>query len=100
MIEVALASALIVLLILGLALGLLAARSRLVPGMALKVTGNEGQQITAKRGAKLLEVLHGASIPIPAACGGSGTCGQCRVTVTGDGAGELRSTERGLLSAR
>ena len=100
MIEVALGSALIVLLILGLALGLLAARSRLVPDIALKVIVNDGQAITAKRGAKLLEVLHGADIPIPAACGGSGTCGQCRVTVTGEGAGELRSTERGLLSAK
>ncbi len=100
MIEITLGSALIVLLILGLALGLLAARSRLVPDIALKVIVNGGQAITAKRGAKLLEVLHGADIPIPAACGGSGTCGQCRVTVTGDGAGELRSTERGLLSAK
>ena len=99
MIEITLGSALIVLLILGLALGLLAARSRLVPDIPLKVIVNEGQTITAKRGAKLLEVLHGAAIPIPAACGGSGTCGQCRVTVTGEGAGELRATEKGLLSA-
>ena len=55
MIEITLGSALIVLLILGLALGLLAARSRLVPDIALKVIVNEGQTITAKRGAKLLE---------------------------------------------
>src|SRR5690606_3648254 len=48
----------------------------------------------------LLEVLHGAGVPIPAACGGSGTCGQCRVVAEGEGAGDLRSTERGLLSAR
>lgn len=100
MIEVALGSGLIVLLILGLALGLLAARSRLVPDVDLTVTVNEGQAIAAKRGAKLLEVLHGADIPVPAACGGSGTCGQCRVIAKGDGAGELRSTERGLLSAK
>jgi len=100
MIEVALGSGLIVLLILGLAFGLLAARSRLVPDVDLSVTVNGGQAIIAKRGAKLLEVLHGADIPVPAACGGSGTCGQCRVTATGEGAGELRSTERGLLSAK
>jgi hypothetical protein len=37
---------------------------------------------------------------IPAACGGSGTCGLCRVTVTGEGAGEPQATERGILSAK
>ena len=99
MIEIALGSALIIGLILALALGLLAARSRLVPDVALSVTVNGGQVIAAKRGAKLLEVLQGADIPVPAACGGSGSCGQCRVTATGPGAGELRATERGLLSA-
>lgn len=99
MIEIGIGSALVVLLILGLALGLLAARSRLVPDTVLRVTVNEGQALEAKRGAKLLEVLHGADIRIPAPCGGNGTCGQCRVTVTGEGAGELRSTEKGLLSA-
>lgn len=100
MIEIALGSLLIVLLILGLAAGLLAARSRLVPDTVLTVTINDGQTIEAKRGRKLLDVLHGAGIPVPAACGGSGTCGQCRVIARGEGAGELRSTERGLLSAR
>lgn len=100
MIEIALGSLLIIVLILALALGLLAARSLLVPDIALSVSVNGGQVIPAKRGAKLLEVLHGAGIAVPAACGGSGTCGQCRVIVTGEGAGELRSTERGLLSAR
>ncbi len=100
MMEVALGSLLIILLIMALAAGLLAARSRLVPDTVLKVTVNSNQTIESKRGQKLLEVLHRAGIPIPAACGGSGTCGQCRVIAQGEGAGELRSTERGLLSAR
>ncbi|MBI1620819.1 NADH:ubiquinone reductase (Na(+)-transporting) subunit F [Aquamicrobium zhengzhouense] len=100
MIEVLLGSGFIVALILGLALALLAARARLIPDTALRVRVNDVQTIEARRGAKLLEVLHGANIPIPAACGGNGTCGQCRVVATGEGAGELRSTELGLLSAR
>lgn len=100
MIEITLGSLLIIILIMALAIGLLAARSQLVPNTALQVMVNEGQTIETRRGRKLLEVLHGADIPIPAACGGSGTCGQCRVIAIGDGAGELRSTERGLLSAR
>lgn len=100
MTEIMLGSLLIVLLIMALAWGLLALRSRLVPDTVLTVAVNGGQAIAAKQGQKLLEVLHGAAIPIPAACGGSGTCGQCRVIAEGEGAGELRSTERGLLSAR
>ena len=100
MIEILIGSSLMILLILGLALGLLLARARLVPDVMLTVTVNGTQRIPARRAAKLLEVLQGANIPVPAACGGSGTCGQCRVTVTGAGAGDLRSTEKGLLSAR
>lgn len=100
MIEITLGSLLIILLVTGLAAGLLAARSRLVPDTVLSVTLNGGRIIETRRGHKLLDVLHGAGIPVPAACGGSGTCGQCRVVVEGEGAGELRSTERGLLSAR
>ena len=98
MIEVLFASAVVLALILGLTLGLLAARRRLIPGGALAVTVNEGRVIEAARGDRLLGVLHGAGIGIPAACGGAGTCGLCRVTVTGEGAGQAEATERGVLS--
>lgn len=100
MTEFLLGSSLIVLLILALAMGLLAARNTLVPNIVLGVRVNQGRVVEARRGAKLLEVLHGAGVPVPAACGGSGTCGQCRVKAVGEGAGELRSTEMSLLSAR
>lgn len=98
--EIVLGSMIIAALVVGLAIGLLVARSRLVPKGAITVTVNDGLTIAAGRGAKLLGVLHDADIRIPAACGGSGTCGLCRVTVTGDGAGEPQSTERGVLSPR
>ncbi|MEZ5883892.1 MAG: NADH:ubiquinone reductase (Na(+)-transporting) subunit F [Paracoccaceae bacterium] len=99
MTEIVLASLVVIALMLGLTLGLLAARRRLIPQGALQVTVNEATQIEAARGDRLLGVLHGAGIGIPAACGGSGTCGLCRVTVTGAGAGEPQATERGILSA-
>lgn len=98
MTEVLLGSAVIVLLVFGLALGLLLIRAALVPDVALDVAVNETRHVPARRGDKLLGVLHGAGIMIPAACGGSGTCGLCRVTVTGEGAGEPQATERGVLS--
>ncbi len=99
MTEIFVGSAVIILIVLALTVGLLVARRQLVPEGALTVTVNEATTIEAKRGDKLLEVLHGAGIGIPAGCGGSGTCGLCRVTVTGPGGGEAIATEKGLLSA-
>lgn len=99
MTEILVGSAVIVLVVLVLTAGLLVARRQLVPEGALSVTVNETTTIEAQRGARLLEVLHGAGIGIPAGCGGSGTCGLCRVTVTGPGAGEPIATEMGMLSA-
>lgn len=97
--EILISSLVVVLLILGLTIGLLLARARLVPKSTLTVTVNGSRQIEAARSDRLLGVLHGAGIGIPAACGGSGTCGLCRVEVHGEGAGEAGATERGVLSA-
>ncbi len=98
MTEIALGTVLVIVLVLGLTAALIAARGRLLPQGAVRVTVNGGKHIEAGRGDQLLSVLHGAGIGIPAACGGSGTCGLCRVTVEGEGGGELQATERGLLS--
>lgn len=100
MTEILLGSATVIVLIVGLAVGLLLARRQLVPQGAVDVTVNGTTHLEAARGAKLLGVLHGGGIGIPAACGGTGTCGLCRVTVTGAGAGEPLATERGILTPR
>ncbi|MDO5603655.1 MAG: NADH:ubiquinone reductase (Na(+)-transporting) subunit F [Paracoccus sp. (in: a-proteobacteria)] len=99
MTEIILASLTIIALLLALTLIILSARRRLIPAEAVAVTVNDTTEIAAQRGDKLLAVLHGAGLPIPAACGGSGTCGLCRVTASGPGAGEAQATEKGLLSA-
>ncbi|MDO5611782.1 MAG: NADH:ubiquinone reductase (Na(+)-transporting) subunit F [Paracoccus sp. (in: a-proteobacteria)] len=98
MTEIVLGTLVIIALLLALTLGLLAARRRLVPQGAVTVTVNDSHQISAARGDRLLPVLHGAGIAIPAGCGGAGTCGLCRVTATGEGAGDPLATERGILS--
>lgn len=100
MTEVLLGSLVIVALVVGLTLGLVVLRRRLIPDIGLDVAVNDTLHLMAHRGDKLLEVLHGSGVLIPAACGGSGTCGLCRVTVTGAGAGEPQATERGVLSPR
>ena len=100
MTEVLIGTAIVVALVVGLAVGLLGARSWLVPTGGLDVTVNDALHLVARRGDKLLSVLHTAGIRVPAACGGTGTCGLCRVTVTGPGAGEPQATERGVLSPK
>lgn len=100
MTEILLGSAIIAALVVGLAIGLLVVRRRLVPQGDIDVTVNGAMHIATQRGNKLLDVLHNAEVRIPAACGGSGTCGLCRVTVTGEGAGEPQATERGVLSPK
>ncbi|MCC1493711.1 NADH:ubiquinone reductase (Na(+)-transporting) subunit F [Cognatishimia sp. F0-27] len=100
MTEIALGSIVIMALIVALATGLLLLRRRLIPDEAFDIAVNGGRHIPAQRGDKLLDALQNAQLPIPAACGGKGTCGLCRVTVTGDGAGTPQATERGVLSPK
>lgn len=99
MIEIFLGAFIVVALILVLTFVLLATRRRLIPAEAMLITVNGTEKIEAARGDKLLGVLQGADIGIPAACGGKGTCGLCRVVAEGAGAGEALATEKGILSA-
>ncbi|MCA0921267.1 NADH:ubiquinone reductase (Na(+)-transporting) subunit F [Pseudooceanicola nanhaiensis] len=100
MIEIALGTLIILGLLLALTMALLVARERLLPQSAATITLNGTQEIEAKTGETLLSCLQGAGFAIPAGCGGKGTCGLCRVTATGAGAGQALAAERGLLSAK
>lgn len=81
--ETVLAIVLFTSLILGLVAAILAARRVLIPQGNVRVVVNELRTLEVSRAAKLLEALDRAGIPLPSACGGKGTCGQCRVTVVG-----------------
>lgn len=100
MTEALLGTVIIVVLVVGLTVGLLLLRRWLIPDGGLDVVVNGTLHLEARRGDRLLGVLHGAGVAIPAACGGSGTCGLCRVKVIGEGAGEAQATERAVLSPR
>ncbi len=95
-----LGSLVIVVLILGLAIGLLALRSRLVPDIGLDIAINGSRHIEARRGDKLLGALHDVGVMIPAACGGSGTCGLCRVTVTEKGQADRKPPNAGYCQPK
>jgi len=97
MTEVLAGTVVVTLLIVVLTIGLLLARRVLVPEGIVAITVNDSRTLVAARGEALLPALHRAGIAVPAACGGNGTCGLCRVTVRGAGAGEPKATERALL---
>ena len=99
MIEILLGSAVFTGIVMLLALAVMAARAILSPSNAVTVTVNEERELPAYTGRKLLGALLDGGILIPAACGGGGTCGLCRVTVT-DGGGEVLPTEAARFTRR
>ncbi len=77
---------LIVLVLSGL---ILAARSKLVNAgdVVIEINNEADKQIRTPAGDKLLNTLSSNGIFVSSACGGGGSCGQCRVTVKEGGGG-------------
>jgi Na+-transporting NADH:ubiquinone oxidoreductase subunit F len=86
-------------IVLLLAIVVLIARARLVPTGNVTINVNNERDLKFPVGTKLLAALLGNELYIPAACGGSGSCGQCRVTVL-EGGGELLPIESSFISKR
>jgi Na+-transporting NADH:ubiquinone oxidoreductase subunit F len=99
MIEVGLGVGLFTGIILALVMVILAARSKLVATGAVKIVINEDRELTIPAGSKLLNALADANLLVASACGGGGTCGQCRVRVL-SGGGSILPTERSLINKR
>ncbi len=78
---------------------ILAARSRLVAVGNVNVVVNEEMELGIPVGSKLMQGLADADLFVPSACGGGGTCGQCRVQVL-SGGGAILPTERSLINKR
>jgi len=74
-------------------------RARLVPQGDVTIRVNEELNLTAPTGGRLQGTLADAGIFLPSACGGGGTCGQCRVRVL-HGGGSLLPTEASLINKR
>ena len=70
-------------------------RARLVPQGDVTINVNDKLDLSVRAGSRLLGALADAGIFVPSACGGGGTCGQCRVKVL-EGGGSLLPTEASL----
>jgi len=99
MIEIILGVMLFTVIIVALAMLTLLARSWLVATGNIKIVVNGEKELSVPTGDKLLNVLGANKIFLPSACGGGGTCGQCKVKVM-EGGGVLLSTEKSHISKR
>jgi Na+-transporting NADH:ubiquinone oxidoreductase subunit F len=86
----------IVLALVGL---ILLARTHLVASGHITIRLNGKRDISAPVGLKLNSALATADIFVPSACGGGGTCGQCRVKVHAGG-GDILPTELTHITKR
>jgi Na+-transporting NADH:ubiquinone oxidoreductase subunit F len=82
-------------LIMALVFIVLGARALLMPRGLAHVSVNGERVLEASLGEKLLHALEHGGVRLPTSCGGAGTCGLCRVTVTG--AGDVLPIERATL---
>lgn len=87
------------LIILSLVTIILFARSRLVSTGDVNITINGEKTISVPAGGKLLQTLAAEKLFVPSACGGGGTCAQCRVKVH-SGGGSILSTELSHITKR
>ena len=99
--EIFLGVAMFTIIVLALVVIILAAKAKLVSTGDIKITINDDadKSITTQAGDKLLGALANADIFISSACGGGGTCGQCRVKVK-SGGGDILPTELDHISRR
>lgn len=99
MLEISLGVSFFLAIVLSLVLVILFARTRLVADGDVKITINGERTITAPVGDKLLSTLAEANLFVPSACGGGGTCAQCRVKIF-EGGGALLPTEETHINKR
>ena len=78
---------------------LLWAKAKLVTSGNVKLNVNDEMNADVSIGGTLLNTLQGQNIFLSSACGGSGSCGQCRCRVV-EGGGEILPTETGFFSRK
>ena len=99
MLEIGLGISFFTLIVLILVFIILVARARLCPVGDAKVLINNEKEVSVPIGTKLLAGLSMNDLFVSSACGGGGTCGQCRVKVY-SGGGAILPTETAYVTPR
>ncbi|MDT3318940.1 NADH:ubiquinone reductase (Na(+)-transporting) subunit F [Shewanella sp. SP1S2-4] len=99
--EMAIGIGMFTLVVCLLVIVILIAKKQLVASGEVTISINEDAEksIQVAAGDKLLGALASQSIFIPSACGGGGTCGQCRVKIKAGG-GDILPTEMGHITKK
>ncbi|MBQ3121124.1 MAG: NADH:ubiquinone reductase (Na(+)-transporting) subunit F [Bacteroidaceae bacterium] len=91
--------AVFLVIILLLVVILLVAKKYLLPSGNVKVTINGDKVVEVASGGTLLGTLAENGIYLPSACGGKGSCAQCKCQVI-EGGGEILPSEKGHFSRK
>jgi len=75
------------------------AKKTLLPDGEVAIKINDDKQFDVLPGGKLLTTLADQGVILSSACGGGGSCGQCRCIVK-EGGGSILPTERGQINNR
>ncbi len=86
----------VVMLLVGL---LLFVKKKLIPQGSVSISINDKKKIMVPCGESLLKTLSDEQIYLPSACGGKGSCGQCRCRVV-EGGGGILPTEKGFFTRK
>ncbi|MEM5536271.1 NADH:ubiquinone reductase (Na(+)-transporting) subunit F [Neptuniibacter pectenicola] len=99
--EIVLGVVMFTAVVLALVAVILAARSKLVSSgdVTIHINHDPAKSITVPAGGKLLQTLADKGIFIPSACGGGGTCAQCKCQVL-EGGGSMLPTEESHFTMR
>ena len=87
------------LIVLALVAVILAARSKLVATGDVVIEINGERELSVPAGGKLLQTLSANGLFLASACGGGGTCAQCKCVVRAGG-GAMRPTEESHFTRR
>lgn len=98
-IEIILGVVMFTVIVLILVAVILSARAKLVASGDVNIEINGEKTLTVPAGGKLLQTLSGAGLFLPSACGGGGTCAQCRCVVK-SGGGAMLPTEESHFTNR
>ncbi len=99
MLEILLGIIIFTAFVIALVFVIIGAKSKLVAEGDVEILINDEKKIHVPVGSKLLTALADNGLFVSSACGGGGTCGQCKVKVN-SGGGEILATELSHISKR
>jgi len=99
MLEILLGIIIFTAFVIALVFVIIGAKNKLVAEGDVEILINDEKKIHVPVGSKLLTALADNGLFVSSACGGGGTCGQCKVKVH-SGGGEILATELSHISKR